>query len=334
MLQERTLFVLVIGTTDVSLIPGITIAGATPELTMFTPAADAEFLVNGRCQVINGVPITPDGIPSPTIISRASLNLTGIPSLVVNGGTRVKPIGIPFIEVGGEPGKDIRQGALDKEVVLRVRENAERLGRQLSRGFDTLIIGESIPAGTTTALSTLLALGYNALGKVSSASPNNPVNIKESVVKEALTNLPEDRIERLSKVSDPMIITASALAEGFENKVVLAGGTQMAAVAAVIKEFSPGKMKDLSIWTTKWISQDKSSDIMGLTSEVGVKVEVSELDFSRSKVEGLKAYERGYVKEGVGAGGLSLLAMKMGFTKEEVVREVEREYEEARNEKI
>ncbi|MEM3317532.1 MAG: TIGR00303 family protein, partial [Metallosphaera sp.] len=37
-------FLLVIGTTDVSLIPGVTIAGATPELTMVTPAADAEYL--------------------------------------------------------------------------------------------------------------------------------------------------------------------------------------------------------------------------------------------------------------------------------------------------
>ncbi|BBG22780.1 hypothetical protein IC006_0064 [Sulfuracidifex tepidarius] len=334
MLQDKVLFTLIIGTTDVSLIPGITIAGATPELTMFTPAADAEFLINGRCQVINGVPITPDGIPSPAIISRASLNLTGVPSLVVNGGTRIKPTGIPFIEVGGEPGKDIREGALDKEVMIRMRENAERLGRQLSRGFDTLIIGESIPAGTTTALSTLLALGYKAFGKVSSASPNNPVEIKESVVKQALIDLPEDKIEKLSRVSDPMIITASALAEGFENRVVLAGGTQMTAVAAVIKEFSPGKVKDLSIWTTRWIIEDKRSDIIGLASEVGVKVDVSQLDFSSSKIDGLKAYDKGYVKEGVGAGGLSLLAMKMGFTKEEVMREVEKVYEEARNEKI
>ncbi len=39
MLQDKVLFTLIIGTTDVSLIPGITIAGATPELTMFTPAA-------------------------------------------------------------------------------------------------------------------------------------------------------------------------------------------------------------------------------------------------------------------------------------------------------
>lgn len=58
---KRTSFVLVIGTTDVSLIPGITVAGATPELTMFTPAADAEYLITGACRVIRGVPVTLTG---------------------------------------------------------------------------------------------------------------------------------------------------------------------------------------------------------------------------------------------------------------------------------
>ncbi len=331
---ERAIFVLIIGTTDVSLIPGISIAGATPELTMYTPAADAEFLINGKCDVIKGVPITPDGIPSPTLISRASLNLTGLPTLVVNAGAKVKPIGIPYIEIGGLPGKDIREGAFRKEIVARMRENTLILGRELSKSFDILIIGESIPAGTTTALSTLLAMGYEAMGKVSSASPNNPVKLKEEVVKQAIRSLPEDRMERLARVSDPIIIAGSALAEGFDKRVILAGGTQMAAVASVIKEFTPGKLTQTEIWTTRWVTEDKSSDLLGLARQIGVKVETSPLNFSSSKIDGLRAYERGYVKEGVGAGGLSLFALKMGFTHEELLKEVEMVYEEAKNEKI
>jgi len=64
------LFVLVIGTTDVSLVPGITLAGATPELTHFTPAADAEYLLTGETRSLRGVPITPSGLPTPALISR------------------------------------------------------------------------------------------------------------------------------------------------------------------------------------------------------------------------------------------------------------------------
>jgi uncharacterized protein (TIGR00303 family) len=331
--QERVAFILVIATTDVSMIPGTTIAGATPELTMYTPAADAEFLINGKCDVIKGVPITPDGIPSPAIISRASLNLTGIPTFVVNAGAKVRPLAIPFFDVGGEPGKDIRSGALEMNVVERILNNSMRLGEQLSRGFDRVIIGESIPAGTTTAMSTLVALGYNAFGKVSSASPDNPMELKEKIVREALSKVSyeEDKIARLS---DPMIISASGIAQGFQGKIVLAGGTQMTAVAALTKKLAPMKLKDMEIWTTKWIVSDKSSDILGLASQIGVKVEYSPLDFSKSKFEGLRVYEKGYVKEGVGAGGLSLFAIKMGFTTENILKEVEKVYEEAKNEKI
>ena len=38
---------------------------------------------------------------------------------------------------------------------------------------DCLVIGESIPGGTTTALAVLKALGFDA--KVSSSIPNNPM---------------------------------------------------------------------------------------------------------------------------------------------------------------
>lgn len=77
-LSRGFLFTLVIGTTDTSLIPGITIAGAKPELTHYTPAADAEYLLLGRCRVIPTVPMTPpDGKPTPALITRAAIKLTG-----------------------------------------------------------------------------------------------------------------------------------------------------------------------------------------------------------------------------------------------------------------
>ena len=45
---DDPVFLLTIGTTDTSTIPDISGAGATPELTVYTPAADAEFLVLGE----------------------------------------------------------------------------------------------------------------------------------------------------------------------------------------------------------------------------------------------------------------------------------------------
>ena len=67
---KNPIFVCVTSYTETSQIPGITIAGADPELIPCTPAADAEFLYYGRCKSISGVPATPDGIPTPALITR------------------------------------------------------------------------------------------------------------------------------------------------------------------------------------------------------------------------------------------------------------------------
>lgn len=324
-LSSSTAFILVIGTTDVSLIPGITVAGATPELTHFTPAADAEFLIKGKCSVINTVPVTPSGIPTPAIITRAALELVKIPRLIVNAGSRVKP-NLPFIDLGGEPGGDIRKWSLRREIVERIIENGITLGEELSSSFDFLVIGESIPAGTTTAMATLVSLGYDALDKVSSASPENPKDLKRKVVLEALKDLPSDVISKLAKLSDPMLIGVSGISLGFRGKVLLAGGTQMTAAAAIIKEFNRERLKDIAIGTTKWIINDTSSDILYLARQINIPVIASWLDFSKSKFEGLRVYEKGFVKEGVGAGGASVYSISRGVSSEQLLSKVEEIY--------
>ncbi|BCU69266.1 nicotinate mononucleotide-dependent phosphoribosyltransferase CobT [Stygiolobus caldivivus] len=323
--DRRTLFTLVIATTDVSLIPGITVAGATPELTHFTPAADAEFLILGKCRSINTIPITPDGIPTPAIITRASLELVKIPKLIINAGSRVIPR-LPIIDIGGEPGGDIRKFSLRKEAAQKILENSIILGEELSKSFDLLIIGESIPAGTTTAMALLTGLGYDALDKVSSASPQNPKDLKRKVVLEAIKDLPEDTLGKVSKLADPMLLAAAGLTIGFKGDVVLAGGTQMTAASALIRELDKSALTKATIITTKWIVEDTSSDIVSLAKQVGVSLAASTLDFSRSKFEGLRAYEKGYVKEGVGAGGASGLALAHGYTPEDILNKVEEIY--------
>lgn len=330
-------FILVIGTTDTSLIPGITVAGASPELTHYTPPADAEFLKLGKCLVIPVPPVTPDGKPTPALVSRACLLLLNIPSIVVNAGCRVRPL-IPHVDLAGEPGRDIRTGnALDENVCRRILENSKMLGRELSDIFDLLIIGESIPAGTTTAMAIMVALGYDAWGKVSSASPNNPIELKVNVVKEGLRRASidktDDPIIAVSKVGDPVHLAVAGIAAGAlenDSRVLLAGGTQMCACVAILKHLGVNLDPDMiEVGTTRWIVDDKSSDMVGLLSEIwpNYALLVAEYSMSTSKYPGLRAYDEGFVKEGVGMGGLLVTTLVRGFTPDDILRKVEEEYE-------
>ncbi len=334
----EVIYLLVIGTTDTSLIPGITIAGASPELTHYTPIADAEYLLLGSCKSISTIPVTPDGKPTPAVISRACLNILKIPTMIVNAGCRIKPK-IPYIDLNGEPGRDIRTGkALDVEVVEEILTDGKILGRELSKKFDVLIIGESIPAGTTTAMAFLVGLGYNAWGRVSSASPINPKELKIMIVKEALRNVElnsKDPVTVVSKVGDPVIIGISSIVLGFlENNgsVVLAGGTQMIAILAFLKHYVNLKdiQRRLAICTTRWIVNDKSADMIGLAREVyeDITIVSANLNFKDMPYPGLKAYEEGFVKEGVGAGGLTVITLVRGYGLDTIYREVIKEYEE------
>ncbi len=336
--QGNACFVLVLGTTDTSFIPGITVAGASPELTPYTPPADAEYLLLGRCKVIPVPPMTPDGKPTPALISRACLQLLDLPVLVVCAGCRIKPQ-IPYVDLGGAPGRDIRTGkALDRDTVTNVLENGRMLGRELAKIFDLVIIGESIPAGTTTTLAFLVALGYDAWNRVSSASPTNPIELKRSVVREALRNAgletpTSDPIEAVSKVGDPVIVGVSGIATGVLESgkhVLLAGGTQMCAIVAFLRHLGQNLSPDkIAVGTTRWILEDKSSDIVGLLSTIWDRYSLYVAMFSLAQVpyEGLRAYEQGFVKEGVGMGGLLVTAMMRGFSPGNILEKVLEEYE-------
>ncbi|MBS7288035.1 MAG: TIGR00303 family protein [Candidatus Freyarchaeota archaeon] len=330
-------FVCVIGNTETAKIPGISAAGRNPELTDYTPAADVELLLYGECRCIDGVPVTPEGIPTPALITRAALTLADIPVFVVNGGVRVKPLA-PFIDVAGNPGADIRTGRA-VEGVARVIERAEIAGASFAKAVDYLVVGESIPGGTTTALGVLLAMGVNARGLVSSSMPVNPHELKVRVVEEGLRaagvkpgDLSGDPVAAVSAVGDPMIAAFAGFVMGAASSkpVVMAGGTQMTAVLSVIKGLKPEVLDNVAIGTTRWIAQDRSSDVRRLVSQIwDVPVVAANLDFSGSQIEGLRAYESGVVKEGVGAGGVTVAATLKTDGKvacDDVRRKVEEEY--------
>ncbi|MCS7130225.1 MAG: TIGR00303 family protein [Archaeoglobaceae archaeon] len=318
LVNGRVLFTLVIGNTRTAEVPGITVAGANPELVKYTPPADAELLYHGKCLSISSVPATPDGKPTPALISYTALRLTKIPILVVDSGLMVKPK-IPHLTLHAPVGGNISiERAMSIEDVRRVIENGKILGEQLSKLADLVIIGESIPAGTTTAGAVLRALGFEP--RVSSSMPTNPIELKRKVIEDAVKRVQsKDPIEIISAVGDPVIAGVLGILSGC-RKALLAGGTQMVAIANLAKRMLEC---EIEIATTEFVAKDKSADL----SLAPCKVHVAEIPLKNSKYPGLRAYAEGFVKEGVGAGGLSFLAYQRGISKEKLLTEIEKDYE-------
>jgi len=336
--KKTPLFACVISVTETAKILGISAAGKYPKLTDYTPPADVELLLLGKCRCIPSVPMTPEGIPTPALITMSALGLANIPALVVSGGLKINPH-VPFLDLGGKPGLDIRTGkaVYNAEEVMR---RARIAGENLSKIADYLIVGESIPGGTTTALGVLLAMGIDARGKVSSSMPGNPHELKIKTVEEGLKAskmefgaLAKDPLKAISCVGDPMMPAFAGLVLGAAEKVpvLMAGGTQMGAVLAIVNALNPNVLDNVAIGTTRWITIDKKADLKGIITQIAeVPILAADLDFSQSRFEGLRAYEAGVVKEGVGAGGASIAAMAKSegsITKDILLREIERNYE-------
>lgn len=316
--NKNPLFLCVIATTKTSNIPGITGAGATPKLTDYTPAADLELVMHGAPKCLPEIPQTVVGnepAPTPAVITKACLEIADIPIMVADAGAGIKP-DIPYIKLGDKAGGDIRTG----NSVPNARDIFEKgimLGKTLSKITDHLIIGESTPAGTTTALGVLTALGYDARMKISGSLPENPHNLKHEVVLEGLKaagyekgDIVEDALRAVEIVGDPMIPAVAGIVIGSSIPVTLAGGTQMTAVCSVIKgikhEFD---FSNLCIATTIFVAEDETSDINYITGQIGdITIFALDPEFEKSSVPGLKSYLDGSVKEGVGAGGAMFAA--------------------------
>jgi len=338
---KNPIFVCVTSYTETCQIPGITIAGADTELIPCTPAADAEFLYYGHCKSISGVPATPDGIPTPALITRAALRRARIPVLIVDAGSKIKPQ-LPAISFGIKHGRDIRnQRALERADAQRAFEFGKMIGIQLAMSNDILIIGESIPGGTTTALAVLTALGVDAKNKISSSMLVNPHELKNEVVSSAMDRLEDhimqlrnDPIDLVSRVGDPMIPSVAGIASGAisqKTKVMLAGGTQMTAVLCFLKAMQI-PLDGICIGTTSYVRNDRTSDILELVRSICENVPILsvELGLEFSRKEGLRMYNNGIVKEGVGAGGAaisSILKSKGNLNSTSLLHSIEIEYE-------
>ena len=315
---KKGVFTCTVANTRTSTIPGVSEAGDTPELTMFTPAADAEILVNNKVTCMKGIPINPGGIPTPATLTKAALELSGIPYYIVNGGCEIKPF-VPCFDVGGSCGEKITTG----HAVTNVREEYEKgliLGRQLAKAYDFVVISESCAGGTTTALAVMMAMGVLKENLVSSSSPNNPKELKSRIVNEGLEaagikpgDLAKDPLKAIECVGDPMMPANIGILCGAAETVpvIVGGGTQLAAVIAGALALHPEIVGNVFQGTTRWLMNDPNSSMKKIMDCISPDVPIVyvNVDYSDSPYEGLQAYEWGFIKEGVGCGGSSVAAI-------------------------
>lgn len=325
----RTLFSFVISYTETSEIPGITFAGADKDSIKFTPPADAEYLHYGYCKTIDKIPMTPDGKPTPGLLTKTALESASISHLTINAGSKIKPQ-LPFIESGLPFGKNISiQDAMTDSIVSHAVEYGQILGRSLASLTDCLVIGECIPGGTTTALALLRALDYDA--KVSSSIPDNPVELKNQIVTSALERVDSEHpYSIVAKIGDPMIPFVAGMLSSASSisKVMLAGGTQMAAVLAFASKIGFSE-ENTAIGTTSYITNDKSANFNEIVQNIA-DIPIISVDpgMKNSKFPGLRAFSEGFAKEGVGAGGSIISSMlKTGNNSEKFLDLVEKEYQ-------
>ncbi|MEH1910824.1 MAG: nicotinate-nucleotide--dimethylbenzimidazole phosphoribosyltransferase [Nostoc sp.] len=353
-------FACVLGFTETGLIPGISAAGRTPEDRKYTACADAEFLYYGAEHKAQ-YPLPPLAAgASPVLISRAVFESLKIPVHLFNAGLPQSPA-VPVIDLGGAPAKCLSGGAaMEITTVHHLFEQGllwgERLAANIQQGY--LIVSECVVGGTTTALAILTGLGIEAAGKVNSSHPVCNHAQKWTLVQTGLEKMmvskeqeeinfqspiqnpscaesaPKvrlkiqnsvDPLQLVAAVGDPMqvVVAGMAIAASRSCGVMLAGGTQMLAVYALISAIAETytlswRPEAVVVGTTRWVAEDPTGATVDLALSLGKgsltqsgrtpPLLATHLSFADSRYPQLRAYEQGFVKEGIGAGAACIAA--------------------------
>ena len=317
------LMVLTLGFTATGLIPGISAAGATPSDRTYTALADAEFLVHGPLHQPQ-FPLPPlQAGASPALITRAVISELAIPLRLINAGLPQAPP-VEHLSLGTQPAECLTTGrALPLDQVQRLWQAGLDWGSQLAAGVDGyLLLAECVVGGTTTALALLTALGIDALGRVNSSHPVCNHAQKQRLVLQGLGQAgwqpgdpPLHPLVAVAAIGDPMqpLVAGMAMAASRDKPVMLAGGTQMLAVYSLMMalgdlEAVPWRPDQVMVGTTRWVAEDPSGDTVGLAQLTKAGLMATQLSFQDSRFAALRAYEQGFVKEGVGAGAAAIAA--------------------------
>ena len=315
---------------------GISAAGATAASRRLTALADAELLLHGaEARRRWALPPLPAGV-SPALLSRVAVESLRINPHVVALGLHHSP-DFPHLRleaISQGPAACLSGGqAMSKDRVEKLWSQGERLGRRLHR---PLVLAECVPGGTTTALAVLTALGLQVGELVSGSARQPPQGLKQQLVATGLrrAQLPPDPPAHavLAAVGDPFQAVAAGLLCGAalaDQPVLLGGGSQMVAVLTLALRSLPFPLRRrlsqrVLIGTTAWLAQESVvppagsmlSRLVALAGDhcgVPLAAMACGVRFRRSRHQQLRDFERGYVKEGVGAGALLLLAQLQGI---------------------
>ena len=337
------IFACVLGFTETGLIPGISAAGRTPEDRKYTACADAEFLYYGAEHKAQ-YPLPPLAAgASPVLISRAVFESLKIPVHLFNAGLP-QPPAVPVIDLGGAAAKCLSGGAaMEITTVHHLFKQGllwgERLAANIQQGY--LILGECVVGGTTTALAILTGLGIDAAGKVNSSHPVCNHAQKWDLVQAGLEKMmgskepgeinfqyqsqnSVDPLQLVAGVGDPMqvVVAGMAIAASRSCGVMLAGGTQMLAVYALVSAIAQAytlswRPEAVVVGTTRWVAEDPTGATVDLALSLGKgsfqsggtpPLLATHLSFADSRYPQLRAYEQGFVKEGMGAGAACIAA--------------------------
>jgi len=326
---------LVIAGTNTSQIPGISAAGINAKSRRITALADAEFLLKGASKDHKyKLPLLNAGV-TPALISHVCSKLINVYPVIVPLGIGVKPyfnhLVIEDRDLG--PSNCLTTGkSMPKERVVNLYQRGLSIGKSSKQ---PILIAESVPGGTTTAQAVMEAFGLRVSNLIGSSLFKVPRELRRKVVQKGLINAnlktDFDSFDVIASVGDPFQAFSMGLLIGarLENQpVILSGGSQMLAVILLVLEFLGPKKKDdffqdVFIATTGWLIKDNSlNDLINLINKkygVNLLGLASPLNFKSSKYKELKDYEIGHVKEGVGAGGISILAFLNGFKNHEIV---------------
>jgi len=331
---KKATFMLALSNTKTANIKGITQAGI-PGMIHLTPTLDSEFVCTGEVHSLENIAETPKGVPTPALITRGVHVLTPYGHVeLLDLGLEVKPKveGFTLYDFGIEPSQNIARGAnIDAKAVF---QKGLEFGNSYECKDEYLILGESVPSGTTTAMATAIGLKYKIDNAFSSSFKEVPSDIREKTLKLALSNIEykDDIFDILSKVADNMLVFNAGFIMGLNNRVplVLAGGTQMACVLLIMDKMiklmgRSMETSNLALCTTKWVAKDENSDIEALLKllRFNINAYYADFDFSQSSHPALKLYDQGEAKEGVGAGGALMYGFLNGLNQEQITQQVE-----------
>ncbi len=325
-------FLLAASVTYTCKIEGITQAGIAGMIPL-TPALDAELITTGHVYSLPQLASTPKGVPTPALLTRAAQVLKPFSSLkILDLGLENSPEHCEVLRFGISPSNSITSHAqINSRCIFFKGIDA---AKEYTPKSGTLILGESTPSGTTTANAAVKALGFNCEGMFSSSFKDAPTSIKEQTVAKSLLHINSnmDSFSKLSDTADNMLIfCAGFILEASKSyKVILAGGTQMAAVLLIAQKLAIESSMDfnaenLTLCTTAWVAKDNNSNILGLLNQLPTPIEsyYADFHFTHANIPVLKSYDEGEAKEGVGAGAAIAYMFANGFSEQEITNSVE-----------